>query len=374
VVGDWNGDGKTDIGVVDPGSMTWLLHLTATPGAPDAGVFQYGGRGSTPVVGDWAGDGKDGIGVVTPDLVWMLRPTAAPGNPDAGVFQYGGRGWKPVVGDWNGDGTDGIGAVAPDLTWYLHNQASAGGPDAGVFQYGGRGATPVSGDFPPSTLPPSTGAFNVTLRMPTLTASQQAIVQAAATRWEQIIVGDLPTAFYRGTVVDDVLIDVTTQAIDGRGNTLADSGPDSFRRGSRLPIHGTMTFDSADIASLESRGLLYDVALHEMTHVFGFGTIWEDLGLLSGAGTANPQFLGKQATAQYDAIFGTNAASVPVEGAPSPPGSADGHWRESVFNSELMTPTFNGTRHPLSRVTAASLADLGYVVNLAAADNYVAGQ
>ena len=51
-----------------------------------------------------------------------------------------------------------------------------------------------------------------------------------------------------------------------------------------------------------------------------------------------------------------------------------GHWRQSVFGDELMTPAFTGNVHPLSRVTVASLADLGYVVNLAAADAYVAGQ
>jgi hypothetical protein len=375
VVGDWNGDGITDIGVVDPATMTWYLHFYATPGNPDAGVFRYGGAGSTPVVGHWTGGSKDGIGVVTHDLTWLLRPTATPGNPDTAVFQYGGVGWKPVVGDWNGDGIDGIGAVAPNLTWYLHSTATPGNPDAGVFQYGGAGATPVTGAFPPGNVSAPTGAFVITLRFASaLTPSQQSIVKSAAARWEQVIVGALPPATYQGLPVSGVLIDVTAAAIDGPGNELASSGPDAFRNGSGLPIHGTMTFDSADLASMQAQGLLFSVALHEMAHVFGFGTIWQTLGLLSGAGTADPEFTGGQATAQYDAIFGSKAHSVPVEGSPAPPGSADGHWRQSVFGDELMTPAFTGNVHPLSRVTVASLADLGYVVNLAAADAYVAGQ
>jgi hypothetical protein len=174
--------------------------------------------------------------------------------------------------------------------------------------------------------------------------------------------------------VDDLLIDVVARPIDGPGDTLAESEPDSFRRGSRLPIHGTLRLDSADLASMEATGQLYEAALHEMAHVLGFGTIWEDLGLLSGAGTANPLFLGARASAEYGALLRTGPTPVPVEGLPSPPGSADSHWREAVFGTELMTPFLSAGRNPLSRLTVASLADLGYTVNLDAADPYALGR
>ncbi|MCI0458891.1 MAG: hypothetical protein L0Z62_18180, partial [Gemmataceae bacterium] len=131
-----------------------------------------------------------------------------------------------------------------------------------------------------------------------------------------------------------------------------------------------MEFDTADLATLEASGQLYDVVLHEMGHLFGIGTIWQALGLLTGAGTTNPRFLGARATAEYNALFGTSATSVPVEGRPSPVGSRDGHWRESVFGNELLTPYISGSSNPLSRVTVAALADLGYTVNLSAADTY----
>ena len=120
--------------------------------------------------------------------------------------------------------------------------------------------------------------------------------------------------------------------------------------------------------SLEASGQLYYVVLHEMGHVLGIGTLWQSLGLLAGAGTADPRFLGVHATAEYDTIFGTTATSVPVEGNSSPAGSRDSHWRESVFRSELMTPVINGIPDPISRVTVGSLWDLGYTVNLNAAD------
>ena len=221
---------------------------------------------------------------------------------------------------------------------------------------------PVVPPVTPPVTPPTTGGFQIALRTTGLTASEQAIFQQAANRWGQVITGDIPDATYNGIAVDDVLIDASASAIDGVGGVLGQAGPDRLRAGSLLPIHGAMQFDSADLASLEASGSLYSVVLHEMGHVLGIGTIWQSRGLLSGAGTANPTFVGANATAAYNAIFGTNATGVPVENSGGP-GTADGHWRESVFGNELMTGYLNGGANPLSRVTVGSLADLGYQVN-----------
>ena len=49
-----------------------------------------------------------------------------------------------------------------------------------------------------------------------------------------------------------------------------------------------MSFDTADLASMEADGTLVDVITHEMGHVIGIGTIWEDKGLLVGKGTHEP--------------------------------------------------------------------------------------
>ena len=140
-----------------------------------------------------------------------------------------------------------------------------------------------------------------------------------------------------------------------------------------IPYHGTIQFDSADLAQMEANGTLPDVVLHEIGHVLGIGTIWEARGLLTGAGTSNPRFTGPQATAEYNAISSGNATSVPVENGGGP-GTRDAHWRESVFTNELMTGYVGPGRDlPLSRVTIASLADLGYQVNLGAADPFRLG-
>jgi hypothetical protein len=47
------------------------------------------------------------------------------------------------------------------------------------------------------------------------------------------------------------------------------------------------------------------------------------------------------------------------------------HWREEIFNTELMTheAEFDGVM-PLSQMTIASLRDIGWLVNYGAADFY----
>jgi hypothetical protein len=74
--------------------------------------------------------------------------------------------------------------------------------------------------------------------------------------------------------------------------------------------------------------------------------------------------MGGLALQEYNRTFGRTDASIPVDSIFT--GGAEGHWRESVFDNELMTPfaEFAPTPMPYSRMTAASLADLGYQVNM----------
>src|SRR5437870_12677326 len=71
----------------------FLLRDSNSAGAPEATVA-YGRRdlGDRPVVGDWNGDGTTTIGVVRPlanrYLEWLLRNENTPGPPDV-VVVYG---------------------------------------------------------------------------------------------------------------------------------------------------------------------------------------------------------------------------------------------------------------------------------------------
>lgn len=126
VVGDWNGNGKTKIGVFRSG--TWYLDYPGTGtwigcGAPqdptkDA-CITFGQAGDFPVAGDWTGDGKIKIGVFR-NGTWYLdmnENNAWDPNVDA-TFTFGQAGDIPVVGDWNGNGKTKVG-VFRNGTWYL---------------------------------------------------------------------------------------------------------------------------------------------------------------------------------------------------------------------------------------------------------------
>ncbi len=74
---------------------------------------------------------------------------------------------------------------------------------------------------------------------------------------------------------------------------------------------------------------------------------------------------------EYRDLRGSGGASkrVPVENTGGP-GTRGGHWREAVFRNELMSGFIATPDNPISRMTVASLQDLGYDVNPDAAEPY----
>ncbi len=235
----------------------------------------------------------------------------------------------------------------------------------------------------------TTGGYAVEVRFLTaMTPSQQLAFTNAAGRWQTIIQGDVPNiaidTFDLGAgdcgsnsppvneTVDDVIIFATIEAIDGPAGVLAQAGPCLIRVPGLLPIVGRMRFDIVDIPALEAAGQLQDVILHEMGHVLGYGVNWASLGLLADSGTADPHFTGTQARQAFDSIGPGYAGGneVPVENAGGA-GTRNAHWRELVFERELMTGFLDGgVANPLSVVSVTSIADLGYTVNRAASDPF----
>jgi hypothetical protein len=227
------------------------------------------------------------------------------------------------------------------------------------------------------SLAATSSPFTITIRfLGGLNARQRSAFTKAAERWTRIIVGDLPRARVDGEIIDDVLIQAQGSAIDGPGRILGQAGPSHVRPASAgaaafLPVKGLMSFDTADLAKMATDGTLNDVIAHEMGHVLGIGTLWEQKGLLKRPRTSNPTFAGAGAMEEYRLLRGVaRRRRVPVENTGGP-GTADGHWRETVFRNELMSGFIAAPGNPLSRMTAASLGDLGYQVDLAAAEPYV---
>ncbi len=227
------------------------------------------------------------------------------------------------------------------------------------------------------------GRFNITFRYLTSTTERQReVFDLARERWERIIIKDLysisgeviPSAFAtlgvppiitaEEGVIDDLVIEVVIDEIDGPGNILGQAGPRFVRIPELTTISGVMFFDVQDLDLLEEYDLFEEVIIHEMGHVLGIGTLWNinipALGvartLREGTGV-DPYYVGEQANVFWNAEGGLY--ELPIEDMFGG-GTRNSHWRESALDNELMTGFLNLGENPLSRITAGSVQDLGY--------------
>ncbi len=315
--------------------------------------------------------------------------------------------------------TAGGGSVAPGLL-----TTDAGGVASGaLWRLGTKGgtqtATATAGAFSTSFSATTQSSYLVELRYfgPAMSTEAQTAFVNAANRIRAAIVGQISTVSLQGadlagcgisglagTLAENttgLIIYASVAPIDGAGKILAQAGPCFVRQSSILPAVGVMQFDEADIQNYINTGRFESVVLHEMNHVVGFGTIWVDKGVLQNpaftntanptpTGSTDPRFSGAAALAQCLAVGGSSAhctSGVAVEQCGTA-GTADGHWRETftttctgtnnspvggtpAFDSEMMTGYVEGSANmPWSAMSIASFQDIGYTVNLLAADSY----
>ena len=316
------------------------------------------------LAGDFLGSGFD------------LRVRDRYGNPVSGaginlsVGKGGGEVSPPIL-------TTDANGVASGITWRLGRFGGSQQLVATVGSLRAEIAATIRSGFDPIVR---------TIGQPLPSALASALTMAAD-RIRAIIVGDasdVPVLNFdmsrcglQGAalteVVDDIVIFAMMTPIDGVGRVLASAGPCVLRTQSRFPVIGIMRFDSDDIDALTANGRLPAVVLHEMLHVIGVGTLWRTRDMVIGPTTTDPRFIGLQAGAQCISSGGIANCSdgrVPVENLGGT-GTADVHWRESVFDREVMTGFVEANADmPLSTISIASLEDLGYQVNLLSADPF----
>lgn len=195
------------------------------------------------------------------------------------------------------------------------------------------------------------------------------VFRRAAARWDNILDTSFDPVMLDDVEIDGVVIAASVAPIDGEAGVLGQAGPTILLPQSERPAAGVMQFDLADVLRLEVEGSFEDVVLHEMAHVLGFGTLWARFDLLSGSGTVNPRFIGAEAAREYAELAKDPQPGVPVANTGGA-GTREGHWRELIFGDELLTGFLSGASRPISRMSVASFADLGYRVDLDAADPY----
>jgi len=363
-------------------SMIWVLGpslgtntVTVTHALGTVTFNATAQAGAPAVVEKVAGDNQSAE-VGTPVAVQpKVRVTDAGGNPveDVTVTFAVASGGGSVLGATSITAADGTAEVG---AWTL-------GPDAGANTLTATvaGVSPVTFTATGTT---AGSAYTIDLRfIGSVPSTIQAAFETAKARWERVIVGDLQDSNLNSAAgecldaqpavnetVDDLLIFAEVAEIDGVGNTLGQAGPCYVRTTNGTTLMGVMTFDEADLQSMADEGTLTDVIIHEMGHVIGIGTLWENRALLADKGTDDPYFIGTLATLAYVGMGGTlTKQGVPVENT-GEEGTRDGHWRESIFDTELMTGYISAPGNPLSILTVQSLADQGYTVDTGAADTY----
>ena len=219
---------------------------------------------------------------------------------------------------------------------------------------------------------------------------QKRKIDAAVQRWRALLTAEIPEYVFtadwqascgpqfpfeirQGERIDDLRIYV---GFIEPGDYAAGRGWPALLRDNHLPVVGCMNLSPSNISSLEDPfDDLYFFALHEVGHVLGFGTTWDDNGLLQESSwdvpNGDPHFNGPLAIAAFDEAGGHayTGAKVPVAGF-LPNGEHDNsHWREAVFGDQVEVMTARGGG-ALSAITLQSLADLGYSVDLSQADAY----
>jgi hypothetical protein len=321
-----------------------------------------------------------GSPVPTPPAV---RVRTASNNPVAGVrvqFTVGSASGT-VTGESQTTGADGIARVG---SWRL---GSAGVNTLTATVEGAElEGEPVG--FLATTADPA--GYDITINYLGEYTNEQLLAFAQAElRWESLITGDLPDVNQTLPAnscgsnpaapgpFDDLTIFVTIETIDGPGGVLGQAGPCFVRVPGDLTVIGRMQFDVEDIEALEAEGALQAVILHEMGHVLGFGTLWTSAGLLADPedpdtpGLEDPHFTGAQALVAFNAAGGNAyvGAKVPVMNMGGA-GTINSHWRDDVFDPELMTGFLSVGFNPLSAVSVRSLEDLGYTVDVANADAF----
>ena len=139
ILGDWNHDGRTKVGVFYNGNFVLDYDGNGTYTAADK-FYPYISytAADRPVVGDWSGNGFSKIGIYRNGF-WVLDYNGNGVYDGTGVggdkfYGFGGNtGEIPIVGDWNGDGRSKVGFYLRGF-WALDYNGNGSFDGTGVGQ------------------------------------------------------------------------------------------------------------------------------------------------------------------------------------------------------------------------------------------------
>jgi hypothetical protein len=139
---DFDGDGKTDIGITRPngGNLEWWLNKSS-----NNTVFAtaFGNQTDISVPGDFTGDGKADVAVFRPASgQWFILRSE---DLTFLAFPFGANGDIPMPADYDGDSKTDPAVFRPSTgTWFI---AQSGGGGTSITNFGTAGDLPVAADY-----------------------------------------------------------------------------------------------------------------------------------------------------------------------------------------------------------------------------------
>lgn len=345
-----------------PGSATFTVEVGSADGQTASATLTLDVTGPVAFEVDYLEGGYPGVEYAD------ALPAAAGGD---GTFSYSVTDGALPPGLALAASTGALGGVPtqPGMFFFEVTATSGGASAAALFSI-------TISNNPPDGF--NLWGVNVAAAIPSATARAQ--IDTALALWEAIVQSDLSDitlgnvganqcggfgALLSGAFIDDVVVLIDIAPNDGPGGVLGFAGPCITQQAAPQTIAGRLSLDIDDLDRLTPTAALA-VVWHEIGHIMGIGGGWSSLGLVGGPASA-PRFLGAQANAEYQALGGTEA-QIPVEDGGGA-GTARVHWDEGHFDSEIMTGYVDDPS-AISRMTIASLADIGWSVSFAAADPY----
>jgi uncharacterized delta-60 repeat protein len=133
---DFDGDGRSDLGVFRPSNGNWFM-MTSSGGER---ISHFGQDGDIAVSADYDGDGKSDLAIYRGGAWWYINS----GNGSLALKGWGSAGDIPLPSDFDGDGkADFIYYHPATGEWFRSGSTGA----SSTVQFGLSGDIPVIGDF-----------------------------------------------------------------------------------------------------------------------------------------------------------------------------------------------------------------------------------